>query len=224
MAFVKCTKCGTKINNVTGGIIKCPSCGHTMKLASSGKNEAAKKAVDKKSTDAKTPAKKNDNSAKNTGCGCLTVIVVLLILAFAFSSASGDKKDDDTKKEDTELSTDAYGWTTSDYANFASIVKGMSDEYVANYKTPFGLENGWQYAKFDDTGKIIVTTKYTFKNMNEKQDVVAVFTPGEDKNDDGFSDTYIAHFLLIGDAIYVNDGSCDDFFENLQSIQENMKE
>ena len=32
MAVVKCTKCGAKINNVTGGVINCPSCGHVMHL------------------------------------------------------------------------------------------------------------------------------------------------------------------------------------------------
>lgn len=38
MADVKCTKCGTKISNVAGGVIKCPNCGHMMKLAGSGSN------------------------------------------------------------------------------------------------------------------------------------------------------------------------------------------
>lgn len=33
MAFIKCTRCGKQINNVTGGIIKCPYCQNMMKIS-----------------------------------------------------------------------------------------------------------------------------------------------------------------------------------------------
>lgn len=128
---------------------------------------------------------------------------------------------DTTETEESEKAettqTDANGWTDNNYAEFVTITQQISDEYVANYKAPWGYDD-WTFAKFDDEGKIIATTKYTFDNMSEKQDVMCVFTVGEDADKDGYVDSYKGHYLSIGNKVYLDDGSCDEFFENLESI------
>lgn len=129
---------------------------------------------------------------------------------------------DSSNVEETEKTeTDTNGWTDNNYAEFVTITQTISDEYVSNYKAPWGYDD-WTFAKFDNEGKIIATTKYTFDNMSEKQDVMCVFTIGEDTDKDGYSDSYKGHYISIGNKVYLDDGSCDEFFKNLESITDSQ--
>ena len=56
MATIKCTKCGTKIANVTSGSIVCPNCGHKMKYV------PKKTTVDNLSTEKNVKDKKKKTS------------------------------------------------------------------------------------------------------------------------------------------------------------------
>ena len=101
MAFVKCTKCGTKINNVTSGVIKCPSCGHTMKLAASGSNpqsnsQGQTKAQQKPTkkckhckSDMPVDAKVCPQCRKKQGGGCLKPVLVCLAVCIGLGVLAG---------------------------------------------------------------------------------------------------------------------------------------
>lgn len=188
-----------------------------------------------------SPNKATDTETKETKNGCGTAILIVIIIFLFFSCRTTDngseskesniqsqktehEENSESEAEDTdEPQTDGYGWTIHDYATFASITKQISDEYITNYKAPWGLEDEWSFAKFDETGKVFVTTKYSFSNINEKQSVICIFSLGEDSNDDGIPDRFTPHFFSVGDSIYANDGSCNDFFQNMQSIMDSYK-
>lgn len=142
----------------------------------------------------------------------LAIFAIFCVINFLWKGDSGKKDNStDSTKETLETSADANGWTDADYAEFITIVEKMSDEYVANYKAPWG-KDGWTFANFDDTGKIVATTKYTFENADEKQDVFCVFARDGEK--------MFGHYLSIGGKVYIDDGTCDDFFENIASLSE----
>lgn len=223
MATIKCTKCGIKIENVTSGSIVCSNCGHRMKYVPRNSN------IDIQSRENVTNTKKNkkvlkdtsnqkanktSNDEKNAASGCMTFIIILIIIAI-FSRGCNDNSKD--KESTNEKKVDANGWTLEDYGTFSSITKQISDEFIANYRAPWGLETDWQFMKFDDEGRIMVTTKYSFSNINEKQMVMCVFTP-KDGDGDGSIDSFDAHFLSVGNTVYFDDGTCDEFFTNLQEI------
>ena len=156
---------------------------------------------------------KENNDTKN---GCATVLLIVIIIILFFRCTKTSDNDSKSKESNTQSQkavqeesseskteeTDGYGWTVDDYATFAGITKQISDEYIANYKAPWGLEDGWSFAKFDESGKIFVTTKYTFSNINEKQPVICIFSLGEDSNGDGSPDSFTPHFFSVGDSIY----------------------
>lgn len=229
MATIKCTKCGTKIENVTSGIIVCSHCGHKMKYVPKNSN------IDNQSRDNVSDTKKNkkilrgtsnqkvnktNNGVKETTSGCITFIVILIIVVILGKGCNGNNKD---KEPTDEKKVDANGWTLDDYGTFSSITKQISDEFVANYKAPWGLETDWKFAKFDDEGRVVVTTKYSFKNINEKQMVMCVFSP-KDGDGDGSTDSFDAHYLSIGNTVYLDDGTCDEFFESLQEISNYLEQ
>ncbi len=101
MAFVKCTKCGTKINNVTSGVIKCPSCGHTMKLAASGSNPQSNSQGQTKTqqkptkkckhckSDMPVDAKVCPQCRKKQGGGCLKPVLVCLAVCIGLGVLAG---------------------------------------------------------------------------------------------------------------------------------------
>ncbi len=167
----------------------------------------------------KCPQCKQKISSKLTKCpNCgksfikekiLAITLLLLLTIIGITGCSGNG-------EEETPSVDANGWTTDNYFEFRTITESVSDEYVVNYKSEWGNED-WQFAKFDDNGKVMVTTEYTFDNLNTKQYVVCIFTVNMDDN--GSVETYKKHFLSIGDKIFLNDGSCDEFFENIQEIK-----
>lgn len=178
------------------------------------------------------PHHENPPEKKWTAAGVVTLIItfglVITFLGFFFSNnKSQDNVDTQSKpaaakQTKTSEETDAYGWSKNDYIEFRSMTITILDKFVAHYSLPFNF-NEWRFAKFDDEGRIIATTSCTFKNMIEKQHLIFVFTRGEDKDGDGEADDFYPHFLSIGDTIYVNDGSCNEFFQNLQDAMQNFE-
>lgn len=207
---MQCPKCRAKTDFqvvVKDGVkyLKCDTCGAL--LTSSDIREYMQQPQPPKT--AKTPKKSNPI----TGFITLIILIILAVMIFGPDNKADSKEHTKTEKA---AETDGYGWTKKDYQEFRSITWTMSDKYVANYKKFFSDPDTWKYAKFDDEGKIMVTTSYAFKNSNEKQYVISIFTRGDDKDNDGVADSFSPHFLSIGDTIYINDGSCDEFFQNLQ--------
>ncbi len=166
-----------------------------------------------KQTMPQPPPQKEKGKPSEIVTGLITLIILAVIGVKLFSVFISDDKAasaEQTKQQET----DGYGWTKEDHQRFRAYTWSISDEYVSNYKK-ISLDK-WRYERFDDEGKIMVRTTYAFKNMNEKQDVICIFTEGEDNDEDGEPDGYYPHFLSIGNKIYVNDGSCNDFFQDMQ--------
>lgn len=156
-----------------------------------------------------------EKKPKSKAMGCLMAILValLLILAIGLIGAFAGGDDDEKPKQETEQEeeVDANGWTKDDKVAFMTITQTISDKFIDDYKSPWGLD-GWTFAKFDDSGKIVVSTDYTLKDTSVKQPVVCIFTWNEEE------ESYKAHFLSIGDYTFLNDGSCDDFFNKLSEM------
>ena len=168
-----------------------------------------------KQTMPQPPPQKEKAKTSEIIAGSITLIILAVIGIKLFSVFISDDKAasaEQTKQQET----DGYGWTKDDHLRFRSYTWSISDKYVANYKTSFADDSEWTYARFDNEGKIMVKTTYAFKNMNEKQNVIFIFTEGEDNDEDGEPDVYYPHFLSIVNNIYVNDGSCNEFFQDLQ--------
>lgn len=151
------------------------------------------------------------NSSPLTGCLSLFVILAILIaiVVLAFNSCSDNDSNSGKNVKQSEDEKDANGWTSDDYINFRVITKQTADEYIANYSTPWG-DDDWTFVKFDDSGKVLVTTKFTFKNSNVKQTGVCIFTPSGDR--------FTSHFFQVGDSVYLNDGSCNDTINKINEI------
>ena len=148
------------------------------------------------------------------------LVVLLLTGAMAISlvacGGSEEKKEDaavENVQEEDDQEVDANGWTKDDKVTFMTITQSLSDEFLSDYKSPWGLED-WTFAKFDDEGKIVVTTKYTLKDSSEKQPVMCIFTY------DAEQQGYKGHFLLVGEKVYLDDGSCDEILEKLMQLSE----
>lgn len=162
-------------------------------------------------------AKKEKGEKKKGSCLMTFLVSVLIVLALAIVVpliviGTGDtKKEGNTEKQVAKEETDANGWTEDDKINFKTIVEMTSDEYIGDYKSPWALDD-WVFAKFDDTDKVIVTTKYTLKESSEKQPVICVFSWKPE------TEEYKSRFLSIGDNIYLDDGSCDEVFEKISGL------
>lgn len=222
---MKCPKCNCdsefQVVTKTGKkYAQCDKCGALLtaddlkRIMQRGKQVDEQKrrpltADEPKQTMPQPPPQKEKGKPSEIVTGLITLIILAVIGVKLFSVFISDDKAasaEQTKQQET----DGYGWTKEDHQRFRAYTWSTSDRYVSNYKK-FSLDNsGWKYAKYDDEGKIIVTTRYVFKNMNEKQDVVFIFTEGEDNDEDGEPDGYYPHFLSIGNNIYVNDGSCNE--------------
>lgn len=223
---MKCPKCHCESNfqvieQNNQKYAKCSKCGALLTSSDLRKNLKPSPPQSPQKTDSESKAK--NEAASTTVAGVIVLIAIIFGVVKLFSGGSSDTDsktaDSSQQTETSKKETDAYGWTRHDYVEFMSITKAISNEYIANYKAPF-LPDNWKFAKFDDEGRIMATTKYSFNNINEKQDMVCVFTRGEERDDDGWAETYTPHFLSVGDNIYVNDGSCNEFFQNLQNAMQ----
>lgn len=220
---MKCPKCNSTTDFqviVKNGkkYIQCDKCGVLLTsddLKRMMQQPPPQKERSKKGIMQQSPPQKERSKAGQSITGLITLIVLIVIGVKLFSVFTPDDKAASTEQT-KQQETDGYGWTKEDRQRFRAYTWSTSDQYVANYKK-FSLdENAWKYMKFDDEGKIMVTTTYAFKNMNERQNVIFIFTEGEDQDEDGEPDGFYPHFLSIGNNIYVNDGSCNEYFQNLQ--------
>ena len=156
--------------------------------------------------------------------------ILIFILVFAVLGILLDDDDSKTDTNETEVvedvdeeepeeeeEVDENGWTKDDKINFKTITEIISDEYLSDYKSPWSLDD-WVFAKFDDEGRIIVTTDYTVKDTSIKQPVMCVFTYVTE------DEAYKGHFLSVGDMVFLDDGTCDEFFQNLQDIMNSTNE
>ena len=163
---------------------------------------------------------KKEKKPKKILKGCLTAIAIALfiILAIGIVGAMGESKKND--KEDATKNveeTDTNGWTEDDKLNFMTIAQSISDKFIDDYKHPWNLKE-WTFAKFDDKNKIVATTDYTLKETSVKQPMMCVFTWNEK------DESYLMHFFSVGDAIFFDDGECDEFFETLSEMTESKTE
>ena len=115
------------------------------------------------------------------------------------------------------VEVDGFGWTEKDYLLFETAAKLTSDEYIDDYKAPWSLDD-WKFVKFDDTGKIIVSTEYKLDGNDDPETMLFIFTLGEDSDANGEPDTFTPHFLSVGSKIYLNDGACSEVFEKWNEL------
>lgn len=182
--------------------------------------------------------KKEKGEKKKGSCLKTILVVALALFAISFIASMGDdnsesrkteskqeiekenldepeSEEPESKEQEEQEEVDANGWTEDDKITFMTIVQAISDEYLADYKSPWSI-NDWTFSKFDNEGKVVATTKYTLKEYSEKQPVMCVFTWNPE------DESYRGHYLAVGNSVYIDDGSCDEFFENLANIAESM--
>lgn len=127
----------------------------------------------------------------------------------------------ETEKEVEEAEsmkeTNAYGWSTSDYEEFSVALKMIADNYLTGYKLP--LYNKWQFAKFDDKGRIFaMTNELTFKGDHEKHLVICVFMLVGEVGENGLHETVAWSYFATDEKVYFDDGSCDEIFDKLKAL------
>ncbi len=95
-----------------------------------------------------------------------------------------------------------------------SISKQILDKYLTGYKAPWG-ERDWTFAAFDDQGVVMVGTDLGLKDTSMKQKTYCIF-----KYDatDPEKVMFTEHFTAVGDTVLYDDGYCDEFFANLNSL------
>ena len=160
-----------------------------------------------------------------------TIIVIAVLAVLGALFGEDDSTEPEEKQEVVEEvqevvqeeaeeeveEVDAKGWTENNKRNFRVITMTISDKFLSKYKTPWSNDE-WTFAKFDDEGKVIVTTDYTLKDTSIKQPVMCVFTYNAE------DESYKAHFLSVGDMVFLDDGSCDEFFEDMIEIMNSINE
>lgn len=156
------------------------------------------------------------------------IIVIALIIGFLAMVGGNDDNSDVSESTESEseivqtetskeLEKDAYGWTFHDYEEFNVALNMIADNYLEGYKLPF--YDKWQFAKFDEEGRIFaMTSELTFKGDNEKHVVVCVFSFSENIGENGLHESVYTHFFGVDHKTYFDDGSCDDVFERITSL------
>lgn len=102
MATIKCTKCGTKIENVTGGTVECPNCKHKMKYIPKNSHinpqsggSTSQIQVNNKKTKIATARTKSPQTKKKKGCLfylLLLSVILSIIIIVGIIPSSKDKK------------------------------------------------------------------------------------------------------------------------------------
>lgn len=182
MAFVKCTKCGTKISNVTNGIIKCPSCGHTMKLAAPGGNKQQNAQIQEKTqqkpakkckhckSDMPVDAKICPQCRKKQGGGCLKPVLICfavfigLTLLVSMFGGESDEENVESGKEKIAHRSDMYGVSDGDIKDIESPI---SVQEVRNDVT-----GKWRVAKIAENIDIEKYVLSYYENYFENDDEI----------------------------------------------------
>lgn len=149
MATIKCTKCGTKIENVTSGVIECPNCKHKMKYVpkksniniQSGKvtpksnNKKLKDGVNKKENNKNN--NKNNNNTKNPVSGCLILIVIILLIVFVLGKGC-NREDKEKYKSNINIPhrENMYGISDKDIDNINGkiIVENVRNDVTGKWR------------------------------------------------------------------------------------------
>lgn len=115
--------------------------------------------------------------------------------------------------------TDAYGWTKDDYTEFVVALNLVAGNYLTRFKIPHYTE--WQFAKFDDEGRIFALTRnLTFKDSHEKHIAICVFSLDGEIGENGLHEKVAWNYFATDEKTYYDDGTCDEFFENLMSLSQ----
>lgn len=142
MATIKCTKCGTKIEYVTSGIIQCPKCKHKMKYVSKNTNTNAhnsKNIIEPKENKEKSKdiPKKNGNNKKDTSKGCMSFIVILILIAvFSGRGCHTDDTHNDKKDANIPHRENMYGISDKDIddINWDIIVENVRNDTTGKWR------------------------------------------------------------------------------------------
>ncbi|MCI9615613.1 MAG: hypothetical protein HFG93_10715 [Dorea sp.] len=143
MAAIKCTKCGTKIENITSGIIQCPKCKHKMKYVPKKSNtnvQTSKNTIEPQKTKEKSKeiSKKKENIKKNdNGNGCLGFIVILILIAvFSGKGCHTDNTHNDKKNANIPHRENMYGISDKDIddINWDIIVENVRNDTTGKWK------------------------------------------------------------------------------------------
>lgn len=119
------------------------------------------------------------------------------------------------ESKEQEVETDGYGWTSSDYEEFAIAVKLIADNYLTGYKLPH--YTNWQFNRFDNKGKIFaMTDELTFRGDNEKHTLICVFLLSGDVGENGLHEEVKWSFFGTDERTYYDDGTCKEVFDLLK--------
>lgn len=157
-----------------------------------------------------------------------TKVILVAVFIFCFIVIGTSNSNDTINENDTtqpqkdvpereeqkqkERETDIYGWTTNDYEEFSIALKLIANNYLTDYKLP--LYNKWQFAKFDDEGRIFaMTNELTFKGDHEKHLIICIFSLSGDIKENGLHEKINWNYFGTDEKTYYDDGSCDDVFE-----------
>lgn len=210
MAVVKCTKCGTEINNMSGGAIKCPNCGHTMKLAASGRNlqlnaknqtqvspKLTKKCKHCKS-DIPHDSKVCPQCRKKQGGGCLKTILICFVLICIIGGIVGmsedkpkkvEKQDSNTEQVPAKKDDDTKNEAENEKDTFAiGETAEMNDVQVT--MTDYSESNGSEWNEPAD-GKIFVLVEFEIQNNSDSELAVSSALSFE-----AYADDYAANVSL----------------------------
>lgn len=136
------------------------------------------------------------------------------VLAEEADDTDAEKIEQEEPEEKTEAEKNLE-FIEEYYGDFIVLAQKPLDNYIANYDVPYRRKD-WTISKFDSTDTLIGITKVTWENR--KWDYVYVGTLNFDESGKVVSITH--HYAQIGNEVLLNDGYCDEFFENLAEIEE----
>lgn len=129
------------------------------------------------------------------------------------SQATSSESSSETKNTET-IETDTSGFTQDDHVYMMTISQKILDQYLTDYDTPWN-DDDWTFAKFDENNVVFVSVDLELKDTSVKQTANCIF----EYHGGSFEDVqYKEHFTSVGDAVFFDDGYCDEFFANLSSI------
>lgn len=208
MTVVKCTKCGTKINDVTGGVIKCPSCGHMMKLANSESDtqvrsqtqtqqKPTKKCKHCKS-DIQFDAKVCPQCRKKQGGGCLKPILICIVVLCVLGAIAGMSENKPKKvtsqNESTEQEADKAEDNVKDETGSGKDIFAIGETAEMNdvqvTMTDYAENKGSEWNAPAD-GQIYVLVEFEIKNNSDAELAISSALSFE-----GYADDYLANLSL----------------------------
>lgn len=119
----------------------------------------------------------------------VAVVLCSLLLVFALVGCG------DSPAEEP----DENGWVEDDYINFMATVQSIADEYIADYKTPWGVDD-WKFTHFTED-VVFGMTQCEVKDTSVKQQMVCTFTWKPETKQ------YIAHYFAVGNTVFLDDGT-----------------